>query len=414
MLLPSKTLPALRCPLSVHETVYQAQPVVVLSDPLGYAEDPICFPVQFAQLLAFFDGVSSSAEVITRFGPYGLDEESLNQVFELLDRGLFLESADSDRRIAAKRKRFAEVAIREAAHAGAVYPDEGPALEQYLSELYDGATVGHLPNPPAEVRAVSLPHIDYQRGAPTYGYGMQLLERSPNPAIVFLLGTAHQPASSLFHLTNKSFAVPNGTAAVASESVLRIAQQYGSERSFDDEFLHYREHSLELQIPLINRAWQGSVAIVPILVSSFHQYVSSQRAPESAPEVDEFVGVLADEIQRLEANGQRVSIYCGVDLAHMGRAFGDSVELTEQLRENIAVRDSELIAATLAGDPQALFQHIAEDNDRRRICGFPSLWLMLSVFDRLGRRAKGTLGEYRQSYDHSSDCLVSFFGAYWQ
>ena len=49
-----------------------------------------------------------------------------------------------------------------------------------------------------------------------------------------------------------------------------------------------------------------------------------------------------------------------------------------------------MIEIIAAGDPKAFLEHIAADDDRRRVCGFPAIYTMLSVIDG----AKGRLISY--------------------
>jgi hypothetical protein len=78
--------------------------------------------------------------------------------------------------------------------------------------------------------------------------------------------------------------------------------------------------------------------------------------------------------------------------------------------ERIAARDQEYLAAIERGDKRALFDHIASDNDARRICGFPTMYLVLDVLARVGARWSGSLVRYDQAVDYQSDCAVTFAG----
>ena len=69
--------------------------------------------------------------------------------------------------------------------------------------------------------------------------------------------TSHFGGESLFQLSGKDFASPLGTFPAARAVIEDLSTAYGKERSFRDEFLHKREHSLELQLPFFPQLHDG-------------------------------------------------------------------------------------------------------------------------------------------------------------
>ena len=159
------------------------------------------------------------------------------------------------------------------------------------------------------------------------------------------------------------------------ELVARLAKRYGNERSFKDEILHRREHSLELQLPFIAHRYRNQrlPAIVPILVGSFNEFFDSGKTPLEHAEVGDFVDALAEVIGELKQANRKVLFYAGVDLSHMGQFFGDEEKISDEHLSMIEQRDLELLDCVMQADEEKLFAHIAEDSDRRRGCGYPSM-----------------------------------------
>ena len=186
-------------------------------------------------------------------------------------------------------------------------------------------------------------------------------------------------------------------------------------RARRDEILHRREHSLELQLPfLLHRFGRERMPrIVPILVGSFHQYFYENRAPIEDAEILDFVATLADELKALTDSGQRALFYAGVDLAHVGLHFGDTARISDSGLPHIEARDRQLLDSILDGDEQRLFEHMAEDRDSRRICGYPSMYTMFAAMRRAGWVLRGQCLDYRQAVDPKSDCIVTFASACW-
>ncbi|MCC6953170.1 MAG: AmmeMemoRadiSam system protein B, partial [Deltaproteobacteria bacterium] len=212
----------------------------------------------------------------------------------------------------------------------------------------------------------------------------------------------------------KHFETPLGTFPPATETIDRIAAAYGTDRAFGEEILHRSEHSLELQLPLLAHRYAGALPeIVPILVGSFHHHLETRTSPRAGGEIDDFIGILASTLRELRDAGQQVLLYGGVDLAHVGKFFGDTERMSDTQLPSIEYRDRQLLEAIFSGDGEALFEHMAEDTDRRRICGFPSIYTMLHALADAGQPVRGELLEYHQAVDPTSDCTVTFATAYW-
>lgn len=97
-------------------------------------------------------------------------------------------------------------------------------------------------------------------------------------------------------------------------------------------------------------------------------------------------------------------------MAHVGQFFGDSGNLTPEFMQKIEARDRSYLDTIMRSDKQALFSHIEEDRDARRICGFPTMYTLLDLYQRLGIGIDTKLFDYRQAVDYPSDCAVTFAG----
>jgi AmmeMemoRadiSam system protein B len=224
-----------------------------------------------------------------------------------------------------------------------------------------------------------------------------------------LIGTAHQYSRNLFHLCAKDFECPIATLACDTQFVTQLAHRYGLARAFQDEFLHKREHSLELQLPFLSALVPGAT-IVPVLVGGFHSMLARNRYPHEYEEYETFSAALAELIRERVAGGSRVCFVAGVDMAHIGRSFGDEGALSQEKMAEIARRDAEYLVAIEARDKKRLFDHMAEDCDARRMCGFPTLYTVLDVMDRIGWQTECCTVKYEQAVDYVTDCAVTFAG----
>ena len=399
--------PKLRWPLDIKLERIGDDELLVVRCPLGVSPEPLLLIAALAPVVIALDGSLSFQQVLDKFSPVGLSEQLLSQLIEVLDSKLFLANA---RFFAAEKQMKAEflaLEVRPPAFAGRVYPASAGELSQ-LVDSYCALAPARLEQNASAPEVLVAPHIDYRRGGKSYGKIYPELAAN-DVEVVFLLGTSHKYSKGLFQFTRKSFACPTGTLMTEKESIGRIAARFGEKRAFEDEYLHKDEHSLELQVPFLAR-FLPNATLVPILVGSFHEMLPDGRNPSEFEEYESFVSAFVEELSALSASGRRWCVVAGVDMAHVGRAFGDTGALTPEKMREIASKDSEYLAAITSGNKDALFRHVAEDLDARRICGFPTMYTILDAMERLSISLSGDVVDYSQAVDYTTDCAVTFAG----
>lgn len=399
--------PKLRFPIDLRIERLDSAEVLLITCPLGISPQPLGLVAAVAPIVARFEGTLSVDEITAQFAHLGVTRRLIDELVDMLDRGLFLEGPRfraAERTVA---ESFMHDPIRPAALAGLSYPADEVSLAREIDRwLTHGAPP--IVQPGREMIGLVSPHIDYRRGGVGYGKTYRALAPERHDLYI-LMGTAHQYSPHLFHLLNKDFASPLGLLRCDRPLVEGLAKRYGWERSFADQILHRREHSLELQVPFLRRL-HAAPTIVPILVGSFHAMISAGRPPEEFEAYETFVGALVESIGERLRSGARVCFLSGVDMAHVGRAFGDKDPLSPALMEEVGRRDRRYLDIIAAQDKRALFAHIAEDRDARKICGFPTLYTVVDALDRLGIRYTTELFDYRQAVDYTADCAVTFAG----
>jgi AmmeMemoRadiSam system protein B len=120
-------------------------------------------------------------------------------------------------------------------------------------------------------------------------------------------------------------------------------------------------------------------------------------------------GAFIDALKReIAAEKRRVCVISGVDLAHVGGRFGDKdMNLTPTRRKIFEETDRTMLEIILKGNASKFFDFIAEEEDKRRICGFPAIYTMLKALNL----KKGELLHYDQSYEKATNSLVTFCSA---
>ena len=171
------------------------------------------------------------------------------------------------------------------------------------------------------------------------------MAESDGADLYILLGTSHCSGQTPYILTLKDFETPLGSSKPIASFVQRL-QAKCAEDCFTDEYLHRGEHSLEFQVLFLKYIAQQRAAltgeperpfkIVPILVSSFHSAVVNQTLPEKDSAVGTFLRTLRD---LAASESRRVCFVAGVDLAHVGRQFGDREPITDDFLKWVESED---------------------------------------------------------------------------
>lgn len=395
-----------------------------LRDPYGFA-DTVALPKGTALLVTLMNGKRTLGELRQEFERKmgkTLTFDEVKGVVEKLDERYFL---DNDRFAAYERAMIDEyeaLETRPAAHAGAAYHPDKSALQEQLGGLFtceEGP--GLLPTEGnangdfaivAESRLCGImsPHIDFQRGGPAFAWAYDRLGSESDADLFIILGTAHTPLEGLFSVSRKDFDTPLGPASTDREFVdalsRRMASRAGATEAsqiFQDELPHRHEHSIEFQALMLQYVLGGrrDYQIVPILVGSFQPFVLHNRIPDQSPAVDDFVTALRETVA---ASGKQACFVAGVDMAHIGRQFGDAELLDEQRLKEQWTDDQQLLARACAGDSVGWFEHVSSSEDRHRICGLAPMYTMLEAM----RPERGELLKYDQAVAEDGTSCVSF------
>lgn len=407
---PIIRFPKLRWPLELRFHQAEGRNLLLIRDPAGISPTPLLLIPEVAPIVSCFEGNLSIDEILGRFQGQGLTPEILNRLITLLDDNLYLTTPRFFAAEKLARQAFLQQDFRAAAMAGAAYAQDSIGLTKEVDSYLAMARneTSRTASSTAQMLSLVAPHIDYRRGHVCYGETYNNLRTSIATHYI-LIGTAHQYSRRLFHLTKKDFQTPIRKLTCDRAVVTKLSKLYGEDRSFEDEMLHKNEHSLELQTPFLARL-RGDSQIVPILIGGFHSIIESGKHPHEHEPYESFVAGLTEVLKEAISSGAKICFVAGVDMAHIGQQFGDKEKLSPKRMEHIRERDHIYLDALCRHDKKMLFEHIAEDNDARRICGFPTMYTVLDVLERLNFKYQARLFDYRQAVDYEAECAVTFAG----
>jgi len=386
----------------------QGQAFLCLRDPEGLADQPIFLPAAATLIVAQMDGSQSlrdiQADFLRRTGEI-VPFEQLEQLAAELDRLHYLDSPAFEQFRADLMNRFKRSGTRAAAHAGSAYAGTSEELRQQIDGFFahpegPGAGAAAVRRPP--LRGLIAPHIDFHRGGPAYAHAYAALGQDAQFDRYVIFGTCHAGMRRRFGLTEKGYETPLGCAETDRDFVRRLAARLDVDY-FDDEFAHRNEHSIEFQAVCLRYLLGagGEFQIVPILVGSFHDLWGDHKTPADDPEIRRMTEALAATLA--ESPG-RTCIIAGADLAHVGSRFGDPDGPTVDYLGEVERRDRELLEVVAAGDAEGVYRSVFSDGDRRRICGYPPIYMTLCSVPG----ARGELLQYRQWSDLQAGAAVTY------
>lgn len=379
---------------------------VLIWDQLGLGDGPRRFTLQEYTWVQLFDGKRTlrdvQAEAIRRANGAPVPLERFAHLAERMEASLFLDGPRF-------RERLADP-IRQPSCLGCYEPDPA-ALRRQLRALFTGKNGAGLPGTPKaskeRLRAALVPHIDYARGGSSYTWGFKEVVEQTDASLFVIIGTSHY-SHERFTLTRKNFKTPLGAVPTDQEYVDRLAAHYG-DGLFEDEVAHLPEHSIELEVVFLQYLYEGKrpIRIVPLLVGSFQDCVFERRSPASMPDVRRMIAALK-QVER--ETKEPVCYLISGDLAHIGPKFGDHEPVDRGQLAHSRARDEAVLAHAETADPVAYYQAIADEDDRRRICGLPPTYTVLeAIRPRRGRLLHYDQYAHPQGYESVSFASMAFY-----
>jgi len=406
--------PKLR-PIEAFPVLQDGKTLIYLKDPLNFAAPLGISPLGYF-ILSHFDGRHSFVDIqeayTKQFGSLLMSEE-LKSFVEMLDQHHYLHSerfGDYQKAVIAE---FCRSPRRAAAHVGGGYKSDPAELTAQLDGYFQSPKGPGLPAPAngaGAPKAIVAPHIDFHRGGPAYAWAYKPLAESAGADLYIILGTSHCGGQTPYILTLKDFETPLGVVETDRDFVNRLQERCQND-CFTDEYLHRGEHSIEFQVLFLKYVAKKRAVlvgeterpfkIVPILVSSFHSMMMSRTPPEQTAAVGDFLSALRGLVA---ADSRKICFVAGVDLAHVGRQFGDQEPLTNESIEWVKMEDLKLVDRLLKLDAPGFFNEIAKDQDKRKICGFAPLYSLIHLLDG----ARGNHLNYGQAFTPETGSAVTF------
>lgn len=381
----AESLPRLRMDLDFMPSPVEDRPGLLIRDSRGYSDAVLIVPPVLAACLECFDGARTDLdlrEMLVRItGELDISPVQEQLIGTLRSAGFLEDETYADLRDARHRE-FAESAMREPGHAGSAYPEERDELRSVFSQYLLNR------NAPAEderLVAIAAPHVSPFGGWQTYREAYGALGEVHRDRIFVVLGTSHYGEPDRFGLTRKPFVTPYGIARTELSLINELADEPAANM---EDYCHAAEHSIEFQILFLQHLYGPDIRVVPILCGSYARSIYEGGLPEDNESVRRFLGRLGEVGAR---EGKRLLWVLGIDMAHMGTRYGDSLEAAADRGEmlEVARRDRARIERVNEADARGFWELVQENHDDLKWCGSSPLYTFLKAMPDVRGKVRG-------------------------
>ena len=242
--------------------------------------------------------------------------------------------------------------VRPSPIAGSWYEGDPQELARAVDRYLDQA---ELPEMTGQVVAVIAPHAGHIYSGPVAGYAFAAI-RGRSPDVVAVISPMHHPADfPLLTTAHDAYETPLGQVPVDAGLVATLdARLKDYIKSGLVPVAYDHEHSLEIELPFLQRALQPGFRLLPVMVHS--------QSPLVAQELGEALAeVLTD---------QNAILVASTDLSHF------------YSQPRAEAYDSEMLRRIGTFSPQAIFE--AELEQRGFACGLGALGAVLWAAKAMG------------------------------
>jgi MEMO1 family protein len=399
----AQPLHSLRRELDIMPSPVPDRPGILIRDPFQYSDAIVIIPPVLAQALTLFDGEHTDLDLralLTRLTGELETSDVVRNLIQALDQNGFLESERFFEMRDGKQRAFAEAAVRLPAHAESGYPAEAEPLRAKLKQYGADPEAGAADS----LAALAAPHVSPEGGFRSYAAAYRRLNPGYADHTFVILGTSHYGQPEKFGLTRKPYVTPFGALQTDRAQVDRLAAAAPDAVVMED-YCHATEHSIEFQCIFLQHAvGRPDVKAVPILCGPLVESLLTGKAPENNEKVRRFFDALGEMASQL---GDKLVWVLGVDMAHIGRRYGDRYAATAEQGplSEVRARDEQRLERMCQGDAEGFFELVHPNHDDLRWCGYSPIYTFLRAVENV----QGEVLRYEQ-WNIDQQSVVSFAG----
>jgi AmmeMemoRadiSam system protein B len=246
----------------------------------------------------------------------------------------------------------AHLDVRPSPIAGQWYPGNPEKLSSSVDHYINDAS---LPQLDGDIIAIITPHAGHIYSGPVAGYAFAAI-RGMKPELVAVISPMHYPYNEpLLTTAHEAYQTPLGVIPVDTQAVELLNHQLEETLGYGLSYVRRdREHSLEIELPFLQRVIEPGFKLLPVMVR------------EQGRKVTRILGKCLSKTLR----GRSALLVASTDLSHFYPQ-----DLANQL-------DTVMLEAIESFDPDAVIQ--TEEEGRGFACGRGALAAVLWASKDLG------------------------------
>jgi AmmeMemoRadiSam system protein B/AmmeMemoRadiSam system protein A len=245
--------------------------------------------------------------------------------------------------------------VRPSALAGTWYPADPQELGEYVDKLLDAVK----PEKPAmQVRALIVPHAGYPFSGATAAQVFARVRGRDYKRVILLAPSHHSGFRGLSIADVDAYQTPLGDVSLDGPAVAELRK---SDLVNSDPTAHVPEHSIEIELPFLQRTLKPGWRLLPVLVG--------QMEREDYKKAADLLRPLADE---------ETLVVVSSDFTHFGPRFGYMpFPVNAETPRKIRALDDGAIEYIVARDASGLLDY--QERTGITICGYRPLALLLTL-----------------------------------
>ena len=273
--------------------------------------------------------------------------------------------------------------LRPSPIAGHWYPGDPKRLADSVDAYINNA---QLPALPGDLVAVMTPHAGHRYSGSVAGYAFAAM-RGLEPELVAVVSPMHYPADEpLLTSAHAGYVTPLGPLSIDQEAVKALDAYLHVELGFGlAPVKRDPEHSLEIELPFLQRALKKEFQLLPVMVR------------DSSPAVARGLGIALGRV----LEDRNALLVASTDLSHF------------YTQAAARLLDDEMLRRVEAFDPQGVLD--AEEEGKGFACGRGALAAVLWAARELGATAVKVLcyatsgdvtGDYSQVVGYGAAAII--------
>ena len=279
--------------------------------------------------------------------------------------------------------------IRSSSLAGSWYERNPEVLSSQIDTFLENVPKDAVKQ---DIIGIIAPHAGYAYSAQTAAYAYKCLKDSDINRVIVLASSHYSVFNGIAITDATHFETPLGIIEVDIDTVNALSKNPVFEQN---ENAHGKEHSLEIQLPLIQKILKN-FKIIPLIVGNLDENDNKTAARLISKYLDDKTVIVASS-----------------DFTHFGARF-DYIPFDNNIKENLKILDMGAIDKIKAHDTEKFLEYIYKTG--ATICGYRPIALLLEILPKdsgaelLKYTTSGELtGDYHNSVSYASIVFTGKF-----